>query len=65
MADRRDPKPTRMETLRQQRAFLFAFVYELIARGYGRDAPLDLRVQHVRREYLRAVADEQQKRRVA
>jgi hypothetical protein len=55
MADRRDPKPTRMETLRQQRAFLFAFVYELIARGYGRDAPLD----------IRAVADEQQKRRVA
>lgn len=65
MAERRDPKPTRMETLRQQRAFLFAFVYELIARGYGREAPMDLRVQQVRREYLRAVAEEEQRRRVA
>lgn len=55
MAERRDPKPTRMGTTRELRAFQFAFVYELIARAYGRDAPLDMRVQHVRREYLRAV----------
>lgn len=69
MAERRSPKPTKLDTRRQRAAYLFVCEYIRISNAYCRPAPMDFRVQEFRKAYreevARAVADEQQKRRVA